>query len=190
VIADTRVLFDGEAAPMIYAARGQVSALAPFNLAGKTSTSIEIEYQGVRSPPVVVPVTAAVPALLTANSSGYGKAAALNQDNSFNSLSGALPGEYVVLFGVGGPNTDPPGRDGEVAVVPLPRFTVPIRVLLNGREVPTADVAYVGPAPGLLHGVWQANVRIPSDAARNREMQVQIVFGDAGTQPGVTVSVR
>ena len=160
-IGETRVLFDGVAAPMIYAARGQVSAIAPFALSGKRGTRVQVEYQGVRSPAVSVPVAAAVPGLLTANASGSGKAAALNQDNSFNSVSGALPGEYVVFFGVGGPPTDTPGRDGELYQAPLPKFTGPVTVLLNGVAVPAADIAYIGPAPGLVQGVWQANVRLP-----------------------------
>lgn len=189
-LGETRVLFDGVAAPMVYAARGQVSAIAPFGLAGKKGTRIQIEYRGVRSPAVNVPVAAAVPALLTANASGSGQAAALNQDNSFNSQIGALPGEYAVFFGVGGPATDVPGRDGELYAAPLPQFTGPVTVLLDGVEVPAADVAYVGPAPGLVQGVWQGNVKISANARRNSAVQVQFRFGDFVTQPGVTVSVR
>lgn len=190
IAGETRVLFDGVAAPMIYAVTGQVSCLTPFGLAGKAVTTIEVEYRGVKSPPIRVPVVAAIPALLTADSSGYGKAAALNQDNSFNSVIGAGAGEYVVLFGVGGPATDPPGRDGELYTAPLPRFTTTPKIFLNGVEVPAADIAYLGPAPSLVHGVWQANVRIPANAEAGSRMYVQVRFGDVQTQAGVTISVR
>jgi uncharacterized protein (TIGR03437 family) len=50
VIGETRVLFDGVAAPMIYAVDGQVSCLAPFALAGKTATVVEVEYKGREVP--------------------------------------------------------------------------------------------------------------------------------------------
>jgi len=190
MIGETRVLFDGVAAPMIYAARGQLSAIAPFGLAGKAGTQIQIEYRGVRSPAVSVPVVAAAPGVLTADASGAGKAAALNQDNSFNSVVGALPAEFVVFFGIGGPATDVMGRDGEIYQAPLPRFTGPVAVFLDGVEVPAADIAYIGPAPSLVQGVWQANVRLPANAPRNGTMQIQFRFGNALTQPGVTVSVR
>ena len=178
------------AAPLLYATRGQVSAIAPFALEGKTSTVVEIEYRGVKSPGVRILVSPAVPGLLTADASGTGQAAALNQDNSFNSQVGGLPGEYVIVFGVGGPKTDQAGRDGELYVAPLPKFTGRVVVLLDGVEVPAADVAYVGPAPGLAQGVWQANIRLPAGARRNSKMEIQLRFGDYVTQPGVVVSVR
>jgi uncharacterized protein (TIGR03437 family) len=188
-IAETRVLFDGVAAPMVYATNGQVSAVAPYSLAGKTSTNIEIEYRGVKSPAVAVPVAPLVPALLTADASGVGKAAALNEDNSPNSEIGALPGQYVVLFGIGGPETDPAGSDGEINTGLAP-FKQPVRVLIDGKEVPASDIAYGGAVPGLVHSVFQINVRLAADVPRNRELPVQVLFGGVATQPGVTLSVR
>jgi uncharacterized protein (TIGR03437 family) len=189
VIAGTRVLFDGVPATMIYATPNQVGAIAPSSLAGKSFTNVVVENQGDKSPPVTVPVVPLNPALLTADSSGFAKAAALNEDNSYNSVIGALPGQYVVLFGIGGPETDPPGSDGEVTPAAAP-FKGPVKVLLGGKEVPASDLAYAGAAPGLFKGVFQINVRLAADAPRNQELQVQVLFGDVGTQPGVTISVR
>jgi len=190
LIGETRVLFDGVPAPMIYAVAGQISCLAPFGLAGKISTRVEVEYRGVRSLPVILPVAPAVPALLTADASGFGKAAALNQDGSFNSVRGAAPDEIVVLFGVGGPATNPASQDGEITRAPVPQFTGPSAVLVSGRELPAGAIAYLGPAPGLVHGVWQANIRIPANARAGSNLPVQVRFGTALTQPGVTISVR
>ena len=42
---ETRVLFDGVAAPMIYAINGQVSCVVPYGVAGKTATRIAVEYR-------------------------------------------------------------------------------------------------------------------------------------------------
>jgi len=190
LLGETRVLFDGVAAPLLYAVRGQVSAIAPFSLEGKESVVMEVEYRGVKSPGVRLVVAPATPGLLTADASGTGQAAALNEDNSFNSQVGALPGQYVVVFGVGGPMMDQAGRDGELNAAPLPRFVGPVAVSLDGVEIPAADVAYVGPAPGLVQGVWQANVRIAANVVRNTKLQIQLRFGDHVTQPGVVVSVR
>ena len=189
-IGDTRVLVNGVESPMVYSSSGQVSFITPLALStGDTLYVLEVEHQGVKSPQVVVPVLRAVPALLTANGSGFGPAAALNQDNSFNSVIGELPGRYVSFFGVGGPPTDPPGRDGEINTA-LGRFTEPVKVLFNGQEVPAADVAYAGPAPSLVHGAWQSVVRIPANAKRNQPNYIQFVFGDVATQPGVEVLVQ
>jgi uncharacterized protein (TIGR03437 family) len=100
-----------------------------------------------------------------------------------------MPGRYVSFFGVGGPSTDPPGRDGEINTE-LGRFTGPVKVLLDGQEVPEGDIGYVGPAPSLLDGVWTGVVRIPANAERNRPKYIEFVFGDVKTQPGVEVLVQ
>ena len=48
-LAGTQVLFDGVAAPMIYTLDGQVSAVVPYGVAGKTSTQVQVQYQGAVS---------------------------------------------------------------------------------------------------------------------------------------------
>lgn len=189
-IGETRVLFDGEPAPMIYAVNGQVSCLVPFGLAGKLAVSVQVEYQGVLSPAIRLPVAPAVPALLTADSSGFGQAAALNQDNSFNSVRGEAPGNYVSFFGVGAPNTTPGGVDGAITRAPFPRFTGPAKILFDGEDVPAADVAYLGPAPEQVNGVFQATVRTPSTARPGSRIEVRVQFGDYITQPSVFFTVR
>jgi len=55
-LAGTQVLFDGVAAPMIYTLSGQVSAVVPYGVAGKTSTAVQVSYQGSLSNTVTMPV--------------------------------------------------------------------------------------------------------------------------------------
>jgi hypothetical protein len=43
MLAQTRVLFDGVAAPLIYVSANQISAVVPYEVAGKTQSSIQIE---------------------------------------------------------------------------------------------------------------------------------------------------
>lgn len=190
MIGETRVLFDGVPAPMIYAVNGQVSAFVPYSVAGNLRTQIQVEYRGVKSNPVIVPVIKAVPALLTSDSSGFGQAAALNQDNSFNlPASPESVGNQVVLFGSGGGQTTPVGRDGKLNGVggTLPVFNMgPISVTIGGRP---AAVAYAGPAPGAVEGVFQVNVTIPQGTPSG-PASVVVFFGDYVTQPGVTISVK
>src|SRR5207247_11328839 len=54
-LAGTRVLFDGALAPMVFASGNQVSAIVPFSTAGRSSTSIQVEYNGVLSNKVNLP---------------------------------------------------------------------------------------------------------------------------------------
>jgi uncharacterized protein (TIGR03437 family) len=189
-IGNTRVLFDGVAAPLYYAVAGQVAAFAPFSLAGKTSTQVQVEYNGVKSPLVQIPVLNAVPSLFTADGSGGGQGAILNQDQSFNSVTPESPGNYVVLYGTGAGQTNPGGRDGALAGVggALGTFLLPIKVFIDGQ--PATDIAYSGPAPSLVEGVFQVNVRIPANVRRNANLPVIVQVGDKLTQQGVTIAVR
>jgi hypothetical protein len=54
--AGTRVLFDGVAAQIVDARAQQLSALVPGSVAGKSSTEVQVEYNGVLTKKVVVPV--------------------------------------------------------------------------------------------------------------------------------------
>ena len=75
----TRVLFDGIAAPMVYAESGRICAIVPYRVAGKKTTEVVVEYQGQRSSPVVLPVVPSAPAVFTLDASGAGQAAILNE---------------------------------------------------------------------------------------------------------------
>ena len=55
-LAETRVLFDGVAAPLLYVSSGQVSAIVPNGVASRASVEIQVEYRGVLSNAVILPV--------------------------------------------------------------------------------------------------------------------------------------
>ena len=46
---------------------GQVAAIAPYSLAGKSSTQVVLEYNDSRSDPITLAVVAARPAFFTAD---------------------------------------------------------------------------------------------------------------------------
>ena len=54
IFSDTRLLFDGAAAPILYTRVGQMGAVVPFSVAGNATTQVQYEYQGVRSNSVTV----------------------------------------------------------------------------------------------------------------------------------------
>src|SRR5437016_1006819 len=56
LLGETRVWFDGIAAPMSYSVTGDVEAVVPYEIADRKTTEIVVEYQGVRSAPVTLPV--------------------------------------------------------------------------------------------------------------------------------------
>lgn len=185
----TRVLVDGIAAPVLYSTRGQVSFIAPYAIHGKSAVSVAVEYGGRRSSTFVAS-PAADPALFTANQSGRGQGAILNQDASVNSASNpASPGSIIVLYGTGAGQMTPGGVDGQiVGGNPLPRpLAQPTLVTIGGQN---ASVEYSGAAPGAVAGLSQINVRVPNGLPANNNTPITLRIGNFGPLTGVTVAIR
>jgi uncharacterized protein (TIGR03437 family) len=186
-LGDTRVLFDGASAPVLYASFAQTSVIVPYGVTGKPSTQIVVEFRGGRSAVFSVPVLAAKPALFSANSTGRGQGAILNEDSSFNSTANpAGRGRIIILYATGFGQTAPPGIDGQVVTQVLPKPVLPVSVTIGGLQ---AEVLYAGAAPGMVAGVFQINARVP-DTAPVGELDVMVTVGAARSQSGLTVAVR
>ncbi len=187
-IAGTRVWFDGEAAPMIFAVESQLGVVTPYIVAGGTATTVQVEYLGLLSPAVSLPVEPASPAIFTQTSSGRGPGTILNQDYSLNTPENPAPrGSIVILYATGEGQTSPSGADGKLAADPLPRPLMPVSVLIGGQD---ATVFYAGAAPELVAGVMQVNARVPRSIEAGDEVPIALRVGDFKSPPGVTVAVR
>jgi uncharacterized protein (TIGR03437 family) len=194
-LGNTQVLFDGTPAPLYYSVNangaGQVAGFAPFELAGKTQTNVQVVYNGVTSPPVTLNVLDAVPGLYTASSSGGGQGAILNHDLTVNSAGNPeSPGNVIVLYGGGAGQTSPAGRDGGLAGVgaPLATLTLPVKVFID--NIAATNITYAGPAPGIVEGVFQINVVLPAGVRHNANVPVVVQVEDKQTQPGVTLATK
>jgi uncharacterized protein (TIGR03437 family) len=186
-IGETRVLFDGVPSPLVYAFAGQTTAIVPYSVAGKASTQMTVVYRGRSSAPATLAVAAAAPALFSADSSGKGNGAILNQDSSVNSAANpADQGSVVVLFGTGEGQTDPRGADGRVASGVFPKPVLPLSVTIGGQP---AEVLYYGAAPALVSGVLQINARIPAGIASGAAEAI-VTVGSFSSPAGLTVSVK
>ena len=183
----TSVLFDGNPAPLLYAAPNQINAIVPFEISGQDVTQLLITNNGQVVAGLPLPVSAAAPAIFTLDASGGGQGAILNQDLSLNSqVNPADRGSIVVIYATGAGQTDPPGVDGQVTagVPPLP--TLPVSVQISGID---AEVLYAGAAPGLVAGVLQVNCRVPGNALAG-PAPIQLIIGTARSSAGVTVALR
>ncbi len=186
-LARTRVLFDGIPAPIIYVSDRQTSAIVPYEVAGNTSTRLQVEYQGVASEASTANVTDAAPGVYTANASGRGPGAILNQDYTLNSdANPALPGSVVILYATGEGETTPGGVNGKIALDTLPKPKAPVSVTVGGLP---AQVLYAGAAPGIVAGGMQINLRLP-DGVSGGPAPIVIKVGTKSSQAGVTVSIR
>jgi uncharacterized protein (TIGR03437 family) len=187
-LAATRVLFDGVAAPMIYASARQVSCVVPYSVAGRSTTEIRVETDRRQSAAVTLPVLSASPGIFTVDFTGRGQGAILNQDSQPNSAS--LPadrGSVVQIYATGGGALSPPGVDGALIGVPLPSLTLPVEVTIGGQP---AAVQYAGPAPGLVSGIVQVNAVVPATVAPGASVPVTIRIGGVASPAGVTLAVR
>jgi uncharacterized protein (TIGR03437 family) len=186
-LAGAQVLINNTPAPLVYAGRDQVSAIVPYSVAGRGSTSLRVVSNGVSSNTRSLNVVDAAPAIFTADSSGRGGAAALNEDGSVNTASNpAIAGSVVVLYATGEGTTSPAGIDGRPAQGAIPKPVLRVRVRFAGQE---ADVLYAGGAPGLVAGVLQVNARLPESLAPGR-VPVVLQVGERSSLAIVNVFVR
>ena len=190
-VGGVQVLFDGVPATMVYAVVGQVSAIVPFEVAGKQQTEMQYQYNPgtgtVVSNSVTVPVTAAVPAIFALDASGSGPGAILNADYSVNSASNPVAaGGAIQIFGTGGGAIVGGATDGALAPGIGGLATQPVTATIGGM---TANVLYAGPAPGQVNGVIQVNLQIPAGLPPGPQ-PVVITVGTAASQKGITVAVQ
>jgi uncharacterized protein (TIGR03437 family) len=186
-VAGTQVFFDEVAAPIIYTQASQVSVVVPYEVIEKTQ--VKVVYQGQASNRVLIPVAPAMPGIFTAGASGHGQGSILNQDGTVNSASNPAPvGSYVSVYATGEGQTNPAGIDGEPAVSPAPR-PVAQQITATVGGLP-AQVQYAGGAPGLIAGVLQVNVQIPTGVASGSNAPIVINVGGQTTQANVTVAIK
>lgn len=184
-VANVQVLFDNVPAPLIYAAAGQVSAIVPFGVFGRTTTRVQVVYNGASSNTQDVNVVDAAPGIFVLDASGQG--AILNQDNTVNSrVNGGEPGSIIAIYATGAGRMEDALVDGRI-VTGIPKPLLPVGVRIGGR---VADVLYAGAAPGLVAGMVQVNARIPGDTPRGTTIPVQIIVGNATSQTNVFVATR
>ena len=187
-MAQTRVQFDSAFAPLIYVSANQINAIVPYAVVPNSTTRVQVEFQGIKSNVLTLPVAAAAPALFTANSSGTGSGAILNQDGTLNSPANpAEKGLIAVLYLTGEGQTIPRGMDGKIAGEVLPVPVLPLTVAIDGIDSATL---YAGAAPASVPGLVQVNTRIPVNAASGNAVPVVVRIGGIASPAGITIAIR
>ena len=162
----TRVFFDGIAGPVVYSKSGQLESIVPLTVAKNRATSIVVEYDGVKSLSVRLPVVRSAPAIFTLDATGKGQAAMLNETGCCNSARNpATRGTISNLYATG---------EGEKVF--------PVKVTVGG--VP-AEITYAGNL-----GVFSVNFRVPLNAPVGSAIPVVLTAGDYSSSPEVTMAVQ
>jgi uncharacterized protein (TIGR03437 family) len=183
----TKVVIGGIAAPVLAATPTQINAIVPYYLPS-SSISVAVQVDDVMSAPLTVPLADTALGLATADASGSGEGAILNQDGTVNSSANpAARGSYISLFGTGAGLASPIIPAGTAVLAtpyPLPQSVV--TVTIGGQP---ATVQYAGAAPTLPNGVLQINVLVPANIpAGNAAVGVSI--GGLASSQMVTVAMR
>lgn len=187
-LAGVRVFFDGIPAPLLYVQSLQINAQAPWELAGKTTTQVHVEYNGASTNTASVPVAPAAPAIFRLFYSSQG--AIVNQDGTVNSAANpAAPGTVIAIFGTGGGLTSPLSVTGGFAPLQsLALLTQPVSVRIGGIN---ADVVYAGDTPTLVSGVFQINARVPQSVVLSSVEPVDIKIANAASPSfSTTVAIK
>ena len=133
-------------------------------------------------------VAPSVPGLFSANASGSGPGAILNQDTTPNSAANpAVAGSVIVMFGTGEGLTTPPSTDGQINTPALlPQPSLPISVTIGGI---TAHINYYGAMPDEVAGLFQLNVVVPAGLTAGNQ-PVSVLIGTASSQANLSVAVH
>jgi uncharacterized protein (TIGR03437 family) len=189
-LGETRVLFDGTPAPLLYVQWNQINAVVPFGVAGKASALMQVERGGELAAGIDIPVAASHPGLFTHSATGRGLGAIVNQDRTINSAANPAPrGSIVSFYGTGEGETTPAGIDGFITPETTSNLPQPkLKVTVSIAQRP-AEVLYAGAAPGLVAGVFQINARIPENTPVG-EAAVNVTIGSSFNRQVVTVAVK
>jgi uncharacterized protein (TIGR03437 family) len=159
-----QVLFNGAPVPLFYAGTDQINFQVPSGapVSGTANLQVLEVATGRLLGDATVLMTPVNPGLFTQAANGIGAALAANKDGTLNTQTNpAIAGDFITVYGTGEGVIPGGPADGEAAKTALasPR---PPTVIVGVHAQTGSDVQYAGIAPGQV-GVWQVNVRIPSD---------------------------
>jgi uncharacterized protein (TIGR03437 family) len=187
-LAGVQVLIGGVAAPLLYVQATQVNAVVPYEVAGKTSTQVQVVYGGQNSNTLTVPVVAAAPGIFTLNEAGSGAAVVLNQNGTLNSSGNpAAPGSAITVYATGEGQTNPAGIDGQLDPSPPPQPVQSVTATIGGAS---AAVESASGIVGGVAGILQVKLQVPAALAQSNAAPLVVSIGGIASQGGVTVSVQ
>jgi uncharacterized protein (TIGR03437 family) len=208
-LGGVQVTFDGIAGTPTYVSATQINVIVPWEIAGRTSTTMVVSYNGTPAPGLPLQVAAVAPGIFTQNATGSGQAAAVNLSSTaaspYNGPAGgtytgtnlatapAAPGSFIALFLTGGGLTSPGSVDGSVnpssTLLPLKNWTPGLGIVSATIGGQPAVVQFAGAAPTLITGVVQINLQVPGGISGNA-LPVIITIDGVQTQVTATVAVQ
>jgi uncharacterized protein (TIGR03437 family) len=176
--AGRTVLINGVAAPIVETTANSILAVVPGGL-GSLAT-IQLNLFGTLTNTVSLPVSDAAPGVVTADGSGQGVAAAVNDAGSaIGTSNGAPVGSYVTIQITGAGMAAGVGA-GQQVTTPV-ALTLPVSVTLNGVAAQVASAQWTQP------GIASVRFAIPANVSGNANLLVTVA--NQSSQAGVTLPV-
>jgi len=169
------VTFDGHSAPILFTSSTQINLVTPYEIAGKTSTSMVVTAGGAETSPQSLPVASASPGIFMV----------VNPNSKVNSTTNPAPqGSVVIVYATGGGQTNPPGVDGKISVSPYPKPVLPVTVTVGGLN---AHLPYCGAQPNVIAGMLEIKVQLPASVSGSA---VPLVLNVGGYSTKVHVAIQ
>jgi uncharacterized protein (TIGR03437 family) len=160
------VSFDSTAAPLFYVSGNQINLQVPYEVAGRTSTFMTVNYNGL----------AMATSTLSVGKSAPGIFVVTNADGSVNGPNSPSPaGAVLVVYGTGAGITTGLLQTGAAAPA---NSTVAATATINGARV---TPIFAGLTPGSV-GLTQVNVAIPAGTPPGNAIPLQISIAGNATQ--------
>ena len=160
VLAASRILINGLAAPLLSASSTQINAQVPYETPAGTATLVAMAGN-----------SASAPAALRIQETAPGIFVVLNQDGTVNGPAhAASPGSPLLVLATGLGPTEPSVPTGVAAPSGQPvSAMVPLSASIGGQN---ATVLAAGLAPGLV-GVFTVTLSVPQQAPGNHPLVIQ-----------------
>jgi len=181
-LADTEVLVNGTAVPLLFVSIGQINFQAPNPLAPNTATiQVVNRASGSASQTVNLTVVSSAPALfLYLDGAATWRVIVQNHATSglvtqSSPLSLAL-GQFIVLYGTGFGPTETMVTSGQPSPTVRLLNSNSTALIIDGNPQPGGSVEYIGLAPGMA-GVFQTNLELPANLPTGQHDGVLVVNG-------------
>lgn len=186
-LAGASVTIGGTAIPLFYVINAsgteQISAQAPFEIAGQQSVSVVVNNGRAQSAPVQVTVAPAQPGIFLVNATDGAFLHGLDE-SLVTAAKPAAGNEVIVLYCTGLGAVSPAATTGALASgTTLNYTTLAPTVTVAGASAP---VAFSGLAPGLV-GLYQINFTVPASTPSGNAAVVVTANGVASNSANLHI---
>ena len=183
-LAGVQVLFDTIPGTPTYVSASQINVIVPYEIAGRSTTTVTVLYQSQQSAGISQLVAGQV---LNQNGTLNGPSTGLTIGGQFVSTTPAALGSVIAVYMTGGGQTNPASTTGTVTpTATLYKIPGTVTATINGVNAP---VQFAGAAPALVTGVIQVNLLVPAGVT-GPGLPLAITINGSTTLAGPTVAVQ